>query len=59
LKQVSPLEMREFLLEVFKNKISHGIRPLQRKWKEYYYHPEGPYLKKNLETICEKNGFNK
>jgi hypothetical protein len=59
LKQVSQLEMRELLLECFRNKTSHAIRPIQRKWKEYFYHPDGPYLKNNLNRICLKNGFNK
>lgn len=57
LKEVSLNQLRKFLIKAFRNKIGNAIKPLQRKWKEYYYRPDGPFIIKHLEDICNRNGF--
>ena len=50
-------EMKYKLLEVLDKQYGNKVRPLQRRWREYYYHPEGPFMKKYGKELAEKYGM--
>ena len=50
-------EMRNKLVEVLNKQLGNTFRPIQRRWKEYYYHPDGPFIKKHGKEIAEKYGM--
>lgn len=50
-------EIRYKLYNLLEKQISNGIRSLQRKWLEYYYKPDGPFMNKYSSEIAKKNNM--
>ncbi len=57
LLEFSHEQMRNKLVTLLKKQYGNKMIPLQRKWREYYYHPEGPFMKNHGKEMAKKHGM--
>jgi hypothetical protein len=57
LMKLSHWQLRKKLRSALEYQVGWKLVPLQRKWREIYYHPEGAFMEKHGRAIAERNGM--